>query len=414
MTSNHLAPVIRFKGFTDAWEQRKLGDITKKIGSGKTPKGGNSTYLDVGIPLIRSQNIFGNRLDFTDIAYISKDTDNEMKNSRVNENDVLLNITGASIGRSAVYREKFTANVNQHVCIIRPEKHYSSNFIQLNLSSYKGQKEVELNQAGGGREGLNFKQISKMSFYYPNYNEQTKIGNFFKQLDGTIALHQRELDLLKEQKKGFLQKMFPKKDEVVPEIRFAGFTDAWEQRKVSDITLFHKQGYYTKEEYSDTKKYYLLRGTELTSNSLRLDDTPKINATEKDYEDFRVKKNDFLIVRSGTVGTYSIIYEDIPAIFGSYLINFRFNLSIVTNEFFGYFYQSELFKSQLLKIVQQSSNININAENIKSTLIMLPSIEEQTKIGNFFKQLDDTIALHQCELEKLQEMKKAFLQKMFV
>ncbi|UUV99066.1 restriction endonuclease subunit S [Vagococcus luciliae] len=170
-----------------------MGDITKKIGSGKTPKGGNSTYLDVGIPLIRSQNIFGNRLDFTDIAYISKDTDNEMKNSRVNENDVLLNITGASIGRSAVYREKFTANVNQHVCIIRPEKHYSSNFIQLNLSSYKGQKEVELNQAGGGREGLNFKQISKMSFYYPNYNEQTKIGNFFKQLDGTIALHQRKV-----------------------------------------------------------------------------------------------------------------------------------------------------------------------------------------------------------------------------
>ncbi|NKC60174.1 type I restriction endonuclease subunit S [Vagococcus fluvialis] len=188
---------------------------------------------------------------------------------------------------------------------------------------------------------------------------------------------------------------------------------AWEQRKVSDIVKFHKQGFYTKESYSENNKYFLLRGTELTSNKLVLNDTPKINATEKDYNDFKVDKGDFLIVRSGTVGTYGIVYDDIKAIFGSYLINFRFDMGIVTNEFFGLFYQSNVFKNQLNKIIQKSSNVNINAENIKSTTITLPYIEEQQKISSFFKNLDGSITLQERELELLKLTKKGFLQQLF-
>lgn len=202
-------------------------------------------------------------------------------------------------------------------------------------------------------------------------------------------------------------------NKLTPVIRFKGFTEDWEQRKVSEITLFHKQGYYTKEPYDESKKYYLLRGTEMTSNKIILKDTPKINATEKDYQDFKVQKGDFLIVRSGTVGTYGIVYDDIKAIFGSYLINFRFNTEIVTNEFFGLFYQSQKFRYQLNKIIQQSSNVNINAENIKSTVIDFPKIEEQQKIGAFFKSLDDTIDLQERKLELLKIQKKGYLQKMF-
>ena len=182
-----------------------------------------------------------------------------------------------------------------------------------------------------------------------------------------------------------------------PDIRFQGFTDDWEQRKVSEITKFHKQGFYTTEDYNESKKYYLLRGTDLTENKLILKDTPKIDATEKDYQAFKTEVGDFLIVRSGTVGTYGIVYEDIPAIFGSYLIDFRFDMEQVTNEFFGYFYQSESFKTQLRQIVQQSANTNINAENIKSTSIMLPSIDEQKRIGEYLGQIDNLITLQQRE-----------------
>ena len=201
-------PEIRFKGFTDDWEQRKLSDITLKIGSGKTPSGGKNAYVDDGIPLIRSQNINNDRVDLEDIVFIDEETDNSMENSRVFTDDVLLNITGASIGRSAVYRGKDKANVNQHVCIIRPTKDFDSDFIQLNLASNFGQKQIDASQAGGGREGLNFQEIGKMSFMFPSNQEQMKIGVYFNHIDYLITLHQRKLEKIKELKKGLLQQMF--------------------------------------------------------------------------------------------------------------------------------------------------------------------------------------------------------------
>ena len=187
------------------------------------------------------------------------------------------------------------------------------------------------------------------------------------------------------------------KTKKTPALRFKGFTDDWEQRKVSEITKFHKQGFYTTENYDSNKKYYLLRGTDITDNKLILKDTPRINATEADYQAFKTQVGDFRIVRSGTVGTYGIVYDDIPAIFGSYLIDFRFDMEQVTNEFFGYFYQSDSFKGQLRQIIQQSANTNINAENIKSTCIKLPALDEQCAISKFFLSLDTLITLHQKE-----------------
>ena len=177
---------------TFVWEQRKLGNITVKIGSGKTPLGGKSAYVETGIPLIRSQNVNGDKVDFADIVYIDEATDELMANSRVYTNDVLLNITGASIGRSAVYKGLESANVNQHVCIIRPTEGHQPDFIQLNLSSDNGQKQIDASQAGGGREGLNFQEIGKMQFSFPSLNEQKAIGRYFNCLDHLITLHQRK------------------------------------------------------------------------------------------------------------------------------------------------------------------------------------------------------------------------------
>lgn len=201
-------PKIRFKGYEEDWEQRKLSDITLKIGSGKTPSGGKNAYVDDGIPLIRSQNINNDRVDLEDIVFIDEETDNSMENSRVFTDDVLLNITGASIGRSAVYRGKDKANVNQHVCIIRPTKDFDSDFIQLNLASNFGQKQIDASQAGGGREGLNFQEIGKMSFMFPSNQEQMKIGVYFNHIGYLITLHQRKYEELQKIKKFMLQNMF--------------------------------------------------------------------------------------------------------------------------------------------------------------------------------------------------------------
>ncbi len=202
-------PQIRFKGFTEDWEQRKLGDITTKIGSGKTPKGGAAAYKDDGIALIRSQNVNGDRVDLSDIVFIDKQTDEDMKNSRVQKGDVLLNITGASIGRSAVFTRDLRANVNQHVCIIRTKgSDVSPEFIQLNIISSSGQNQIDAFQAGGGREGLNFQQIGKIEFLYPGIKEQQKIGQYFANLDYLITLHQHKCEELKKMKRFMLQNMF--------------------------------------------------------------------------------------------------------------------------------------------------------------------------------------------------------------
>ena len=134
----------------------------------------------------------GDKVDFADIVYIDEATDELMANSRVYTNDVLLNITGASIGRSAVYEGLESANVNQHVCIIRPTEGHQPDFIQLNLSSDNGQKQIDASQAGGGREGLNFQEIGKMQFSFPSLNEQKAIGRYFNCLDHLITLHHRK------------------------------------------------------------------------------------------------------------------------------------------------------------------------------------------------------------------------------
>lgn len=190
-------PKIRFSGFTGDWEQRKLSEITLKIGSGKTPLGGVKAYKESGIPLIRSQNINNDKVDLSDVVYIDFATDEAMSNSRVYKDDILLNITGASIGRSAVYTLAKRANVNQHVCIIRPVNEYNSKFIQMNLASDIGQTKIEESQAGGARQGLNFKQIGKMSFVFPRLGEQKQIGLYFQKIDDLITLHQRKLNLWK-------------------------------------------------------------------------------------------------------------------------------------------------------------------------------------------------------------------------
>ncbi len=201
-------PEIRFSGFSDHWKKQRLEDITSKIGSGKTPRGGEKVYVKKGVPLIRSQNIHDDMVDFTDIVYIDDKTNETMENSTVFTDDVLLNITGASIGRSAVYKYIEHANVNQNVCIIRPVSEFDPDFIQLHISSANGQKQIAYSQAGVARESLNFQQISKFEFLFPSFNEQKKIRNYFRYIDTIIITFRRKIDKLKTLKQSLLSKMF--------------------------------------------------------------------------------------------------------------------------------------------------------------------------------------------------------------
>ena len=407
------APVMRFQGFTDDWEQRELGELATKIGSGKTPRGGSSVYTQSGIPLLRSQNIYDDKVSFEDVAFINDSTDEDMANSRVNRGDVLLNITGASIGRSAVYELSATANVNQHVCIIRPSSNVHSYFIQLNLASSEGQKQIELNQAGGGREGLNFQQIAKMSFYYPSLEEQIKLGVFFQQLNKTIALHQRKLTLLKQLKQTYLQALFPQSELNIPTLRFARFSDSWEHRKVSSLA---KETFGGGTPKTGVKKYWKgsfpwIQSSDLTTNQLHNVQPTKFITEEaiKQSATHNVPGNSIAIVTRVGVGKLALMRSSYSTS-QDFLSLSNLNVDAV----FGVYCLYKMLQREVNNI-QGTSIKGITKADLLGKCVSVPTkVEEQVKIGAFFKKIDDTIDFHESKLKHILELKKAFLEKMFL
>ncbi|MDN3205648.1 hypothetical protein [Algoriphagus sediminis] len=169
----------------------KIDDFVTKVGSGVTPKGGSKVYIDSGVMLIRSQNVLFGEFDFDDVAFISDEIDEKMKSSRVLKNDVLLNITGASIGRSSVYVSDRPSNVNQHVCIIRTADGLDPTFLCEFINSSYGQNQVQVMQAGGNREGLNFTSVRLMRIPEYSYEEQLELrSKYVKIIEGIFATRQ--------------------------------------------------------------------------------------------------------------------------------------------------------------------------------------------------------------------------------
>ena len=191
-------PNLRFPGFEGEWESKKLGEITNKVNSGKTPLGGETIYTKEGVLFIRSQNVNSDKLELDNSTFIPELVNFQMKNSIVKPNDILLNITGASLGRSCVVPHDFEiGNVNQHVCIIRLEKQYNPRFLQPLFSSKKGQIIFTSLQTGSGREGLNFESIKGIKLFIPISDEQQKISNFLCRINERIQTQNKIIEELK-------------------------------------------------------------------------------------------------------------------------------------------------------------------------------------------------------------------------
>ena len=410
-------PKIRFEGYSEDWEQRKLGDITTNIGSGKTPKGGAAAYKDDGIALIRSQNVNGDRVDLSDVVFIDEQTDEDMKNSRVLKGDVLLNITGASIGRSAVFTRELRANVNQHVCIIRTKgSDASPEFIQLNIISSNGQNQIDSFQAGGGREGLNFHQIGKMEFLYPGIEEQQKIGQYFANLDHLITLHQRKYDETKTLKKYMLQKMFPQNGEKVPEIRFDGFTEDWEQRKLGEVCEIKDSARIPNSEWSESGIPYI-RASDVTNENT----DGVLFISQERYEFYKNRtgaptKNDVLFNGGGEIGKSLLITDEKPIyVQGGAVLYARTSKSReLVGQYLKTYFETTNAKSYIDAASAGGTMRHFTLKPSQKMRILMPSVEEQEKIGGYFVNLDRLITLHQRKCNELKEIKKYMLQNMFV
>ncbi|NQZ11525.1 MAG: restriction endonuclease subunit S [Algicola sp.] len=185
--------------------------------------------------------------------------------------------------------------------------------------------------------------------------------------------------------------------------------DGWETKQVREFTLEHKQGFYSKDAYN-TAGTYLIRITDLSNPTIDYSDMPKLVISKKEFNQFRVEIGDFLFARSGAIGRYGIVARDIPAVFASYLIRFRFDEQLVLTQYFGYLYESDICQTQLGAITQGSSNININADNIKSLSIIAPPLPEQQKIAKTLASVDKVIEKTQAQIDKLKDLKTAMMQ----
>jgi len=405
INNSKKSPEIRFPGFTDDWEERKLGELANIVGGG-TPSTSNPEYWDGDIDWYAPAEI-GEEVYVSKSKKTISELGQKKSSARILPVGTVLFTSRAGIGNTAILAKE--ATTNQGFQSIVPDKNIlDSYFIFSRTNELKRYGEVT--GAGSTFVEVSGKQMSKMPIMVPELLEQQKIGSFFKQLDDSIALHQRKLDLLKEQKKGFLQKMFPKNGEKVPEIRFPEFPDDWEQRKLGEIgdiitgntpktsNPLYYNGTFLFVSPADIQENRYIKRTNLT-------------LTETGFNTGRlVRKGSTLFVSIGsTIGKVAQASTDVIT---NQQINSVISYSCNDDNFI---YTSLVNISKKIKLLAATQAIPIiNKTEFSKNIIYAPDLKEQQKIGSFFKQLDDTIALHQRKLELLKEMKKAFLQKMFV
>ncbi|PHL20743.1 restriction endonuclease subunit S [Enterococcus faecium] len=388
------SPQLRFEGFTDDWEERKLGEIFNYEQPTKYIVKSTEYDDNFNTPVLTAGKSF--LLGYT---------------------DEISGIKNATVENPVVIFDDFTTG-SHYVDFPFKIKSSAMKLLSLNDNSdnfyfmFNTLKNIKYVPQSHERHWIS--KFSSFEIYKPSQEEQQKIGAFFKQLDETIALHQRKLGLLKEQKKGYLQKMFPKNGAKVPELRFAGFADDWEDRKLSSIAervtrknknnestlpltisaqdgLVDQNDYFNKQVASrDVTGYFLVKNGEFAYNKSYSNGYPwgAIKRLDK-YE-------------MGVLSTLYIVFKP----------------TAINSQFLVSYYETTRWYREVSKNAAEGARnhglLNISPNDFFNTLLTIPkSAEEQQQIGSFFKQLDDTIALHQRKLDLLKEQKKGYLQKMF-
>ena len=408
MDEKSLKPQLRFKGFADAWEQRKLSKIATmhaRIGWQNLRK---SEFLDSGdYYLITGTDFDDGKIDLKNCHYVAKERYEQDKNIQVKNGSILITKDG-TLGKVAyVSNLQKPATLNAGVFNVElltedTDRKYLFQYLKAPfLMSYVSQKAT-----GGTIKHLNQNILVDFPVIRPKKIEQQKIGTFFSNLDNLITLHQRKLDKLSNVKKALLEKMFPKNDSDVPEIRFKGFTDAWEQRKLGDFgsVCMNKRIFKNQTSENDEIPFYKIgtfggKADAFISRSL--------------FEEYKSKYpypvcGDILISASGSIGR-TVEYQGAEEYFQDSNIVWLNHRNTIHNPFLKYFYAVVKWNG-----IEGSTIKRLYNENILNTQITLPQKPEQQKIGTFFSKLDNLITLHQRKLEKLKNIKKACLEKMFV
>ena len=414
-------PRIRFKGFTDAWEQRKLLTVLNKIIDyrGRTPKKLGLDWSPTGHLALSALNVKMGYIDKTVDAHYGDDHLYSvwMKDNDLYEGQVLFT-TEAPMGNVAQVPDDNKYILSQRTIAFVPDRSViSDNFLAVVLSASKCQKSLINRASGGTAKGVSQKTLSEISLDIPqSLSEQDKVSELIKKLSKIITLHQRKLEKLKLAKKALLQKLFPKNGSQFPEIRFKGFTDAWEQCKLGDLLILLKDGSHGTHK-NTSEGVYLLSAKNIKNGRINIMPDDRIiswddyNVIHKSYE---LQSGDILLTIVGSIGETAIYNLKTKVTFQRSVAFLRPN-SKLKNGFLYTLINTDRFQNQLQTKQVVSAQPGIYLGDLASINITYPkNVLEQEKIYNIFKGIENSITLHQRKLDKLQEVKKGLLQKMFV
>ena len=385
-------PNIRFKGFTDDWEQRKLGEIAERVQ-------GNDGRMDLPTLTISAANGWMDQKERFSGNIAGKE---QKKYTLLHKGELSYNHGNSKLAKYGTvfsletYEEALVPRVYHSFKVING----SSKFIEYYFATKIPDRELaKLVSSGARMDGLlniNFNEFMGINLTVPNKSEQEKISNYFSNLDRLITLHQRKCEQTKELKKFMLQKMFPKKGEKNPEIRFPGFTDDWEQRKVSDVS----------------DRYDNLR-VPVAANLRIKGSTPYYGANGiQDYVEGYTHDGEFVLVAedgANDLKNYPVNYVNGRVWVNNHAHVLQAKESIADNRFIGY----AISRANIESVLVGGGRAKLNAEVLMDISLKIPTKKEQVQISSFISSLDNLITLHQRKCEQLKELKKFMLQNMF-
>ena len=390
MTKITDIPAIRFKGFSDTWEQRKLGEIgsvsmCRRIFKEQTSENGEIPFYKIGT--------FGGEAD----AFISRELFEEYKAKYQypKKGDILISASG-SIGRTVVFTGKNEYFQDSNIVWLNHDKHLDNSFLKCFYSIVKW----------AGIEGSTIKRlyndnILNTAITLPSVEEQQKIGAYFENLDNLITLHQRKYDKLTNVKKSMLEKMFPKNGSNVPEIRFKGFTEAWEQRKLSEIATMHARiGWQNlrTSEFLDSGDYMLITGTDFIDGAVNFDTCHYVERERYEQDKhIQIRNGSILITKDGTLGKVAYIQGlTMPATLNAGVFNVEIkDENEVDNRYLFQYLKAPFLMDYVDKKATGGTIKHLNQNILVDFPVVLPHKAEQEKIGEYFLAIDHLITLHQ-------------------
>ncbi len=396
-------PNIRFKGFTDDWEQHELGDIYGKIRNAFVGTA-SPYYVENGHFYLESNNVKDGHINHNNEVFINDEFYEKQRDNWLHTGDIVM-VQSGHVGHSAVIPEELN-NTAAHALIIisNPQTEIDPYFLNAEFQTPLKKKNIDIITKGNTIKHILASDMKEFEVSLPNIREQRDISAFFRILDKILIIHQRRLEDLKNFKKVMLQKMFPSDGESIPEIRFFGFSDAWEQRKFGDVGSVAMCRRIFKEQTSEDGDvpFYKI-GT--------FGGTPDAYISRELFEEYKraypyPDKGDILISASGSIGR-TVEYTGEDEYFQDSNIVWLKHGTNIDNTFLKVLY------SVVEWSCEGSTIKRLYNDNFLKTEFVLPKIEEQKKIGLFFNNLDNIITLHQHKYENLLKMKKYLLQQMF-